>query len=394
VKKRQVEIMTMLNTNRSAIGLLARPSYSAFGLIAVLAFATSGISREGSAADYGLVRYQTDQNDAAALHGSRSTDSGKPGSSVAASPGHSEGEIIYEDPMAFEPFDGQGMPSPDCGYGCPPSWVLTADGIYLNRGTDSQSSLSTGFRMPDFDYDTAGRVSLSHRFDCLIGWEVAYFGPFEWTQSNQAAGAGLDSRIFAPGLNLSAFNNAVFHEQEYNSRIQSYEFSQKWWGWDVITTSAGVRFIDVEEDFFFNSTNALAETGSLEVLTNNHLFGGQLGLDLILPVGRFSTTTKFRGSIYANFIDTSILITNAGAVELDTAEDEVDFAAFLELGYYVSYYLTPHIAVRAGYESMWLYGLALAPDQLANQFSGRRQAVDTNGDVFYHGATAGVEVNW
>lgn len=385
--------MTMLNTIRMMIEQSSRRLLCGFLLLLGVAASTS--VKSVVAADYGLVRYQPEQSSPATVpDGDSAPQSTAPKMDLKSSPIYSDGDVIYEGPDGIYPFEGSDMLSPDCGYGCPPSWTATVDALYFIRGSDSQSSLSTAFRMPDFDYDTAGRFTLNHRFDCLIGWEAAYLGPFEWNQTNQAAGAGLISLLPPVGLNFSAFNNAIFHQQIYDSRLQSFEFSQKWWGWDVITTSAGVKFIDVEEDFVFASTDGVGDTGVVEVLTNNHLFGSQVGLDLILPVGRFSTTTRLRGSIYANFSDTSILIANAGTIQVNTAEDTVDFASLIELGYHVSYYVTPRIAVRAGYESMWLYGLALAPDNLTNLFNLSDKSVDANGDAFYHGATASVEVNW
>ncbi len=388
--------MTMFKTLRTTIQRQSRKLASVCGLSAVIAISAGTLIQAGETARVRTVQHPTAQPGAPVGTGSGlAPGSGGLRNYIESGQTYSDGDVVYEGPQGMYPPGSSDVLPADCGYGCPPSWTVTADALYLNRGTDSQTSLSSAFRMPDFEYDTAGRVSLGHRYDCLIGFEVAYFGPFEWTQSNQAVGAGFSTGFAPAGLNLSAFNtNAVSHQQVYNSRIQSYEFSQKWWGWDVISTSAGVKFIDLEEDFLFNSTNALAENGSLAVLTNNHLFGGQLGLDLSLPVGRFSTTTRLRGSMYANWMDTSTLITNAGAIQVNTEDDSVDFAALIEVGYNVSYYLTPRIAVRAGYDSMWLYGLALAPDQLVNQFFGSRNRIDVNGDVFFHGASAGVEVTW
>lgn len=381
--------MTMLNMIRETS---SRPPRFAFLLLLVIAASTC--LNNAISADYGLVRYQTEPgNPRTASKRTPSSETDAPPMEFESGPYYSDGDVIYEGAEGLHPFAGSHM-SPDGGFGCPPSWTATADAFYLNRGSDSQSSLSPAFRMPDFGYDTAGRFSLNHRFDCLVGWEVAYFGPFEWTQENSAAGAGLNSFLPAVGLNFSAFDNAVFHQQIYNSRLESYEFSQKWWGWDIISTTAGIKFIDMEEDLFFNSTNAVGDTGNVAVLTNNHLFGSQIGLDLYLPVGRLSTTTRLRGSIYANFSDMTTVITNAGAIQVETAEATVDFASLIELGYHVSFYVTPRIAVRAGYEAQWLYGLALAPDNLTNLFNLSNKNVDANGDVVYHGASAGVEINW
>ena len=225
--------------------------------------------------------------------------------------------------------------------------------------------------------------------------EASYLGPFEWEQTGAAAGAGLDTLLGASGINMSAFNGAVSQQEVYTSFLQSAEFSQKWWGWDVISTSAGMRYIDLEEDLLFTSTNALAETGALAITTNNRLVGGQVGLDLFFPIRRVMSTTRFRASAYANFMDSTTVLSNAGVLQVNTDTDDVDFASLLEVGYYLSYYITPRISVRAGYEAMWLYGLALAPSQLTNPVSGATGVeINRDGDIFFHGGTVGVEVSW
>lgn len=302
-----------------------------------------------------------------------------------------EGEMFSTEESGFEPFGDEWI---DCNPGCAPGWQIQADWVFLNREGDRGTAMSTSYLVNDFGYDEAMRVSVAHRYDCLVGWELAYMGPFEWTQRGQVAGAGLNSLLVAAGTNLSTFSNATSLQQTYTSKLQSFEANQKWWGWDVISTIAGLRYINVEEDFAFNTVSPLG-AGALNIATNNHLIGGQVGADLIYNVGRLGTTTRLRGGMYANVMDNSTILTNAGVLQVNTADDTVDFAALLELGYYFSYRVTRNISVRCGYEVSWLYGLALAHSQLDNPvsaFSG--STVDRDGDVFYHGGTVGVEVAW
>ena len=295
----------------------------------------------------------------------------------------------------FDPFEESGFFGADYAVGCPPGWMVTADALYWNRQGDGGNSLSTANLIGDFDYDLAGRVSINRRYDCLIGWEIAFTGPFEWNQTGQAVGAGLNTVLIPNGVNLSAFNNGVNHQESYTSQFHSVEFNQKWWGWDVLSTTAGVRYIGVQEDYQFSSTNNVAQFGQLNVDTNNYLVGGQLGVDFRYPIGRVASTVKLRGSMYANIADSSVLLTNAGATQINTSDNDINFAAMLEMGYYFSYYLTPRLSVRAGYEISWLYGLALAPSQVGDVVSPvTGNPLDGNDDLFFYGGVAGVEYTW
>jgi hypothetical protein len=205
---------------------------------------------------------------------------------------------------------------------------------------------------------------------------------------------GLTSRLSSTTLNLSEFNNATLHTQNYRSQLNSLELNRRWFGWDVISTFAGVRYLNVGEDFLFDSTGAVG-TGVLAVETNNHLFGPQVGMELMFPLGRWMTTSTIKGGMFANATDGNALMINNGILQFAASDDDIEFAANLEFGYFVSYQVTPRIKIRGGYEFWWLCGLALAPDQLTNTLTASSGSkVGTNSGTYYHGATAGVEVEW
>lgn len=274
-------------------------------------------------------------------------------------------------------------------------WVFTADALFFRPEGERQLSLSADSRLDEFDYRLGARLSLSRRFDTLDGWEFAYVGPYDWVTESRTAGVGLNSDLVGTGINLSTFNGAVFHEQAYNSRLQSVEFNSKYWGWDVITTSFGVRYINVTENFVFNSSTALGAQGRYAVATSNDLMGGQIGLDLKFPTGRLTTTSHLKGAIFANTGEGDSFLSNDGVVQFNNSSGELDFASLIEFGYYVNYQLTPRLSVRGGYETWWIYGLALAPSQAGNSI-GRNTGgkLDINDDTFYHGGTLGVEYSW
>jgi len=290
---------------------------------------------------------------------------------------------------------GDSFGSTQCCGDCPPGWTIRADGLFFNREGEAGVTLSSGFALGDFDFEEAARISVIRRRDCLDAWELAYLGPYEFTLFNQAAGAGLNTTLSSAVLDLSAFNNAVFQRQAYRSQFQSMEANRRCFGWDVISTLIGLRYLNIDEDLSFNSIDAQGALGLLSVETNNHLVGPQAGLELMFPVGRWSSITTLRGGAFANFLDSNARLFNAGTQQLATSDDEFDFSFMLEVGQYFTVQLTPAIKFRGGYEVGWLWGVALAPEQLPSPLTFNSGAtLDSEGDVLYHGATAGLEINW
>ena len=279
-----------------------------------------------------------------------------------------------------------------CG-DCPPGWRVRAEGLLLTR-ENSRVTYSNAFGLGGLGSQEGSRISLIRHLDCLDAWEVTYIGPYSWEESGQVAGVGLSSRLNSATLNLSEFNNATLHTQNYRSELNSVEFNRRWFGWNVISTFAGFRYLNLAEDFSFQSTGA-AGTGTLAVETNNHLFGPQIGMELMYPVGSWMTTTSMKGGMFANVIDGNALMINNGALQFANSDDDIEFAATIEIGYGVSFQVTPRIKVRGGYEFWWLYGLALAPDQVGSVLTAQSGSkVQTSNSTYYHGATAGVEVEW
>ena len=77
-------------------------------------------------------------------------------------------------------------------------------------------------------------------------------------------------------------------------------------------------------------------------------------------------------------------------------------AAFVgETGLQCKYQVTKGLLLKAGYEAIWLQGVALAPGQIQETCTTSLQpvtvqalGVNCNSGVFYHGATAGLEYSF
>ncbi len=67
-----------------------------------------------------------------------------------------------------------------------------------------------------------------------------------------------------------------------------------------------------------------------------------------------------------------------------------------DLSFSASYALTNHIAIRGGYQTLWLTNLALGADAASRSLVNPAllRTVSDNGHLFYQGATVGMDFIW
>ena len=130
--------------------------------------------------------------------------------------------------------------------------------------------------------------------------------------------------------------------------------------------------------------------------TTNNLYGVQVGVDGdILARDRLS----LRGLIKAGLYDNNA--TQFAGVSLQKvvhpASATTNRAAFAgEAGLQLRYRLTEELTLKAGYEALWLAGVALAPAQIRNTNTSATGVVtalgvDTGSNVLFQGVTFGLE---
>lgn len=133
----------------------------------------------------------------------------------------------------------------------------------------------------------------------------------------------------------------------------------------------------------------------------NNLYGVQIGLDAkIWELGRFSLSGLIKVGVFDNNAEQSTGVSLEKAVYPATAAtNHVAFAS--EAGLQVKYQLTEALALKAGYEALWLGGVALAPGQIQETYTAlstppnvRALGVNCGSTVLFQGATAGLEYSF
>jgi hypothetical protein len=325
-------------------------------------------------------------------------------STPAIQPQHPGAPGIFQDHPEASPYspdlEAQSPWEPGLAFsgneGCPPAWRGRAEWLQFTR-SESGDSLTSAFTFDDFDYQQGVRFTLDRRWDCTHGWEFVYAGLSDWRQETVAAGAGtLNATLTAgPGVSLSAFFSADSQQQIYDSDLHSFEAAYKCWGWNVIAVGWGSRYINLDEQLLFRSESAVNGIGLVQVATENHLVLSQVGVDMMFPLGRWSFDSSWKAALGANLGDSRVLVSNGGATQLFRRDEDIEFAALIEGATYLRFFVTPRLAVRAGYEFWYIYGVGLAPGQLDLTISSQTgRDFRGDNDILIHGFSVGVEYGW
>jgi hypothetical protein len=176
----------------------------------------------------------------------------------------------------------------------------------------------------------------------------------------------------------------------------------------------GIRFMQVDETFGFDTLGfgqygsditfePQHAVGNYSVASHNNLLGLQVGADMTFRHCRWDWGFQSKVGPYINFAD-QVSDINAAIIDGGFPNPYEPYqqrlvksravASFIgEVGVQASYHFRPNLIGRAGYEFMWMTGMALAPEQL--QFiSEPVNRINTNGTIFSQGAKFGLEWTW
>ena len=166
---------------------------------------------------------------------------------------------------------------------------------------------------------------------------------------------------------------------------------------------AGFRWVNLTEELvgILTPPSEYGKGSFWDAQTKNNLYGLQIGMDAkLLERDGFSIDSVLKAGIFDNHAEeaTSVRMTRIQFGE----SDSTDHVAFVgEIGVQCKYQVTQRLSLKAGYEAIWLQGVALAPGQIAETYchysfipqniSVQALGINCSSGVFYHGATAGLE---
>ncbi len=282
---------------------------------------------------------------------------------------------------------------------CDLTWAVRADALALQRSSPQQRVLlATGVAndaalldAQDLNFNTAAGYQLGvTRFNVLdTCWdlEALYFNVDGFRANSGIINslAGIDVNFLTP----VGFPDQATAAVTYTSQLQNLELNARRQVFCNLTFLAGLRWLELDDNLAVTLIDGDVATSAIS--TTNTLLGFQIGAETRLWSNcRWEIDGALKAGIYndhssvaARYYDT-VDTPGVGAVNDNLAfVGEIDLTAV--------YHINCAWSFRAGYELLWLDGVASATNQVAaaDLFTGA--ATLSQGTVFFQGATLGLE---
>lgn len=163
----------------------------------------------------------------------------------------------------------------------------------------------------------------------------------------------------------------------------------------------GLRYMSILEYFRYHSESDVPGVGTtnfVDTRTGNHLFGAQLGALLTFPIEpSWSIDWELKGAVCGNRAHENTRYTPDGVPGplIGRREGRTTFVG--ETSVMLVYEFTPRLTVHAGYQALWVDGLALASENVPRDayilIEGPGQLVHS-GNIVYHGPQLGLNLVW
>ncbi len=299
---------------------------------------------------------------------------------------------------------------------CLPRWYdVHAEWLYWTRDfNDSLTLASEGILGPDalnvdqmdFDWESGFRVTWAYPIAPATALEATYFGQLNWASS---AAATSDNNLYSvfsnfgsdPLFGFPETDAAYYQGVSLSSELDNGELNlrHRWVSANCMLHSSwlvGVRYLRLREDMIY-ATETNEGSMDYRLKTDNDLVGAQLGTELYLCLTpRFKVGGEIEAGVYGTHSNQRTNVDCTSCAPLKERNSENDVAFIGEAGVMALFRVTPRLTARAGYQVLFIDGVALAVDNFntVSPFSARDSFLDTTGNVTYHGAAAGFEWTW
>ncbi len=279
---------------------------------------------------------------------------------------------------------------------CRPPWTVSADALVLRRDRvdnlplvvdpGSGASLYTGGDI-NLDFQTAPRISIARRLFDRHDIEFEFFSLNSLRDTATIASPGAQFTLYGATFGTQPIDLA-FSSHLYNGELN---WRSSWCN-DRVRTLAGFRWLELGDDA--RVVDAVSPPGLYAGNLINRLYGFQLGVEgTLLKYRRFELEAGCKGGVYGNGGCFTTEFPQAGPAAGFTARgNKTAFVGEVMIG--LNYQLTKSLALRAGYQGIWMEGVALQIEQwddLAVPISGE---LNMNGRPIYHGYHLGLHCSF
>ena len=256
---------------------------------------------------------------------------------------------------------------------------LHAEALLFTRGDGDIAGPEIG-ALNDFDSGAGLRLTFGRKSDSIAGRELGVFLLSEVSEDSTIAN--------------SPFLAEDSQQQSKESKLYSIEYNRVNYGWDVVKTFAGFKFLRFDDSYRILSTDEIDANNSFASLDAvNNLFGAHLGAELFYDIGyRWSGSIKGSWGLYANFndFDSSNGLSTGPLFTNESTQGTISTAA--ELSVLAHYQIQTDIRFQVGYNLIFLGNVATVADNLVQQVPSLNGiAVTDSDDALFHGLSFGLE---
>lgn len=304
-----------------------------------------------------------------------------------------------------------------------PTWTTYAFSEALFMGRDNQAAnqpliVETGApenvlvsaQSLQFPFSEGVRAFYGARSPERYGWEMGYFGLYGQSASAEAglppgeyrylqAPEPLGGLLTSGGEVAFVTWNSVINGAELNLFSTSTDWNDRHAGWRTLDWIVGFRYVGVEENSMIGIKTCNCEGPFIPygVQTSSNLFGAQVGSRGRLDRGRWAFEGWAKAGIMGAFLQQrqDAIVDWLGETQRPASSSTGTETGFIgDLNVSTIYRLTDVWGIRAGYNTIWISGAALTPNQYSFGLDGPVQTVAGGGGIFLHGANLGLEARW
>jgi hypothetical protein len=318
----------------------------------------------------------------------------------------------------------------------PPAVPDPAEPEYIWQWTEDIVTPVLGTQNLHFGFQGGGRALIGRTLGQCHAFEVSYFDVTDWSEmaavrddtlfvqdKDRVTGAEttFSASLFSPFcdygppvLPLLGLDYNYLASISYTSSLNNLEFNlRRWILVDPCRLQASVlvggRYMNLDESFFYYTESAEpidpapgGATNTVTTDTDNRMLGVQVGAMFEFHVDPgWWIDCEIKGAFFDNAASQNTTYVHDGVPAYDGTytwgRDDHISAYALDLKLTATVLVTPRLAVRGGYQALWLDGLALASENMsqdANILMGGPASLVEDGKVVYHGPHLGISWVW
>ncbi len=288
----------------------------------------------------------------------------------------------------------------DCNCDCY-TWKTTAGALFWTRTspgggtvlTDTNHSPLMDANDYNFSWYNGWKIGLEKRLNSIWAVETRFFRVDSFDSSNSFTSTADGAMV--PYSTAVGVIGETLVDTTYSSELSNLAVNLRRNVTEKIDLVFGFRYMQLN-DRYLVSMDTTGTDALHNIHTFNNMYGFHMGTDVcLLRRGPFFVEWGTRLGVYGSRIENGVDITVNGtpAFQCRGGKSHTAFSADMALA--GTYQYNDHLAIRFGYQVLWLEGVAEATAQIPlTEPLNETIGVDTDGSPFFHGAFIDLALSW